>query len=190
MGWDTDFFEAFFTSLVRQQAWRQYDHRTAWTEAATRAQEAAARTLPHHAKDFRVAARHLHDRTQNDPWGRSEYFTVDVTGYDYDSNLPPVLVAEHENVPFRARIEYTTWKLVSIRSSFRVLVGYYRRVTSRSAHAIRGADGFFEIVSKVYGGSGVRGPMLAIAGDWDAGRVRPGDLRKLFEHRLISGRGR
>jgi hypothetical protein len=190
MAWNTDFFEEFLTSLVGQKAWKKYDHRTPWTEAATRALAKAAWTLPHAAHDLRVAARHLiDDPKRNDPWGRREYFTVDVTGYDYASPSPPVLVAEHENDPSITRIRYTTWKLLAIRSNFRVLVGYYRSATTRATDAIKGKDHFFQVVDAVRDGSGVKEPLLAIAGDWEASANGPDGLRSLFSAKLVGARG-
>jgi hypothetical protein len=87
-----------------------------WTKVATGALISAGKTDFPEA-DF--AAKGYHDGHE-----RCEYFAVDVTGYVNSVWAPPVFVAEHENSPWRERLQYQTWKLLCIEARRRILVGY------------------------------------------------------------------
>lgn len=63
------------------------------------------------------------------PWGRSEYLTLDVAITDPNSWTSPLFIAEHENNGSLARVQYDAWKLLSVESRRRILVAYFGRGT-------------------------------------------------------------
>lgn len=183
--WSKKFTDRFFESLPKRGIKKEYDSATKWTAAATTALKEAAMTLPEgdQPEKFAVAS-----RGHRDSWRRSEYLTVDVTGYDRASTAPPLLVAEHENSYGSLRIRYTAWKLLSIRAKYRVIVGYYNPKARKKAEAIDSSEAFFELVGKAHEESGVTEQLLAIAGNWRATPRKPTELRAAFETRLIPER--
>lgn len=78
-----------------------------------------------------------------DDYGRSEYFNIDVIAYDDNAWKPPKIVIEIENL-FR-KIQYCTWKLVSINCEARILLTYYYS-DSNSQHV---ANSFNQVVKEL-----------------------------------------
>jgi hypothetical protein len=111
----SEIFDHYLTSLLETpNVWDLYSNATLWTKEATR-------SLVH-------AGLHAFPKGQSaakgykDSYQRSEYLTLDVCIDDLETWGPPLFIAEHENAPRRAKIQYCTWKLLATVTQRRVLV--------------------------------------------------------------------
>lgn len=113
-----EIFDHYLTALVETpDVWSRFVNHEPWTKEATRALvHAGLQAFP---KGQAVA------KGYRDTAERSEYLTLDVCINDPETWGPPFFIAEHENAPRRAKIQYCAWKLLATESQRRVLVAYY-----------------------------------------------------------------
>ena len=118
-------FDAYFQFFAEEtpRTFKDYEDRTLWTSRATTALVHVGRFAFPNAE---ICAR---GHATTNPWGRSEYLTLDVTLNDRDSWAPPLFIAEHENWGTKPRIQYDAWKLLSVYAKRRVLVAYWGKGT-------------------------------------------------------------
>jgi len=161
----TEIFDAYFKALIAQDgSWKRYTADALWTPIATQALAVAGVVA------FPLGARTA--KGHRDQHGRAEYLTLDVCITDPNSWGPPLFVAEHENMPRKAKIQYCAWKLLSTGAQRRVLVAYHAAHTDvPSAQALE--DAVREVCTDNAGSD-----MLLIAGEYDA---RPASAAQLVD---------
>jgi hypothetical protein len=104
--------------------------KTDWTEAMTKVLvDATTVTLSSIAPNNWYVSGKGHCN----PYGRSEYFNLDVIGLDNESWVAPFVIIEHENDTDVAKIEHCAWKLMCIEAQLRVLVAYVDQTGEYSA---------------------------------------------------------
>lgn len=119
-----DIFDAYFNFFAEQErtVFSDYTNAVLWTLRATTA-------LVHVGLKVFPGEVTAKGHSSRNPWGRSEYLTLDVAITDPNSWTSPLFIAEHENSPSLARVQYDAWKLLSVDSKRRVLVAYFGRGT-------------------------------------------------------------
>ena len=188
------FYQAFIAGLQgpgvdekARELWSADDRwtRTDWTLIATEALVAASHTVlaSFGAKDARVAAKGHPD----EEWGRSEYLTLDVVGYDKGSYQSPLVAVEHENGQSRPHLEYCAWKLAAVRAWLRVLVLYVDpgRHYAKACPASEEELGLHRVVAA----NPDIGPMIVIAGDWAKSCQEQKGWRAVFRPFLVHKSG-
>lgn len=144
-----------------------------WTQLATKALVAAARA---EFPDCKIAAKGVADE-----YGRSEYFTADVTAYVHESWAPPLFVAEHENTSWRGRLQSQAWKLLSIEARRRVLVGYWQPGRKDRVHSFDDMASAIEEVARQI----PRRDILILAAPFHEKPADAAAVPRLFESRII-----
>jgi hypothetical protein len=116
-----DIFEAYFREVAEQGrgAFANYTRDKQWTPHATLALVRVGLAV------FPGGEPTAKGQSTQNSWGRSEYCNLDVCILDTNTWGAPVFTAEHENSPSFPRLQYDAWKLLTIESSRRVLVGYW-----------------------------------------------------------------
>jgi hypothetical protein len=169
-----EIFDHYLTSLLETPSvWLQYTDAALWTKEATRSLvHAGLQAFPNGqgvAKGYK------------DSFQRSEYLTLDVCIDDLETWGPPLFIAEHENAPRRAKIQYCAWKLLATVSQRRVLVAYYD-----SKSDVRDLPALEEAVREVCRdnpGREVPKDLLLFAADYNA---RPSSARGLRDAHTLS----
>jgi hypothetical protein len=116
-----EIFESYFRFVAEQgpTVFADYTQNALWTPRATSA-------LAHVGlKAFPASEVTAKGHAGQNQWGRSEYLNLDVTIGDPKTWGPPAFIAEHENAPSKAQVQYDTWKLLVVEAQRRVLVGYW-----------------------------------------------------------------
>ena len=117
------------------------------------------------------------------PSGFQEFLGIDLVGFaDADPGAPAVLAVEHENQTHLAgRVLHRTWKLVSIKAEYRVLVTYFGKGAGREAKTFQ--DVLFNSVFPAT--TRDLGHLLVIAGEWG---VQPEpNWDRVFSSKLVLG---
>lgn len=116
-----EIFAAYFNALEQPGSLNAYPQRALWTPVATTALvRVGLQAFPQGNKG---AKNHC------DPYGRSEYLTLDVSITDPVTWGPPLFISEHEQFCGRAKVQYCAWKLLSVDAKQRVLVTYFGKGT-------------------------------------------------------------
>ena len=121
-----EIFDAYFNFFVEQErtAFLDYTNSTLWTRRATKALvHVGIKAFTSELKD-RIPEVSAKEHADN-PYGRSEYFTLDVSITDPNTWKSPLFIAEHENSGSLERVQYDAWKLLSVDAKHRVLVAYF-----------------------------------------------------------------
>lgn len=167
-----EIFDAYFEALLRTPAvWDRYTTDALWTPEATRALVEVG------LKDFPTGAPTA--KGYRDRYGRSEYLTLDVCITDPNTWGPPLFVAEHENAPWKAKIEYCTWKLLSTTAERRVLVACF--ATKTDLPNVGSIERAVQTVCADNRGKDI----LLIAGDYDARPTNAAELRAAYTTRIV-----
>jgi hypothetical protein len=171
----SDIFEAYFRELAEQgpTVFADYKRDALWTPRATLALVRVGLAV---FPDGEVTARG--HATQN-PWGRSEYCNIDVSIVDPGSWGSPVFTAEHENSPRRDRLQYDAWKLLTVESHRRVLIGYWGPGTEFANFAA-----MKQAVEEVCADH-PRKDVLLIGGNYEARPTNINELRKVHETAIV-----
>lgn len=169
-----DFFNTYFEALAAggEDACNDYQGmREVWTQRATLALASAGRLM---LPTGQVASKPKHDR-----YDRAEYLNLDVTLNDDDSWGPPVFIAEHENYPMDARVQYAAWKLLAVEAQRRMLVAYYGERTG-----IPSFDRLKELVLEVCNDNKNK-DILLIGGEYNTQPKTIEELRKIHETAIV-----
>lgn len=174
-----EIFDAYFNFFAEQErtVFVDYANAALWTLRATTALvHVGLKAFPGEVTAKGHSARN--------PWGRSEYLTLDVMIADPNSWASPLFVAEHENSPSVARLQYDAWKLLSVESRRRVLVAYFGRGTEFKDFAA-----LSQAVRDVCEGQPGK-DILLIGGQADALPTEASAFQKAHETTIVSARAR
>lgn len=167
-------FDRYFDALLDQpRVWERYSNSTLWTREATRALVATGEAVSPTGKATALG--------YQDQYGRSEYLTLDVCITDPNTWGPPLFIAEHENAPWKAKVEYCAWKLLATVAQQRVLVAHYAAKTDLPTaqvleDAVRG-------VCRDNAGKDI----VLIIGDYDKRPTSAEELRSAYDAPRIVG---
>lgn len=118
-------------------------------------------------------------KAHRDRWNRSEYLTLDVVLCDPETWASPLFIAEHENSPWKSKIQYDAWKLLAVDAQRRVLVAYWGADKSLPTfEALR------EAVSEV-AKSNPKRDIILIAADYKAMPADATELRALHQSAVV-----
>ncbi len=174
-----DIFDHYLTSLLEApNVWAKFVDNEPWTKEATRSLvHAGLAAFPRGratAKGYR------------DSFARSEYLTLDVCVNDPETWGPPFFIAEHENAPRRAKIQYCAWKLLATESQRRVLVAYYDSKSDvRDLEALQDA---VREVCKDNPGRDAPKDLLLFAADYNARPTSAQGLREVHSLTIIGAK--
>ena len=112
-------------------------------------------------------------------WDRSEYLTLDVVLCDSETWASPLFVAEHENSPWKSKIQYDAWKLLAVDAQRRVLVAYWGADKSLPTF-----EKLREAVMEVAKDNPKR-DLVLIAADYRAMPSDAKELRELHEYAIV-----
>jgi hypothetical protein len=182
--------ETFFAELQKALSesdeatdlWRETNLRRAeWTRVMTEAlARAAEATLSGMVSKLLVTA-----KGRVNSYGRSEYFSLDLSASDDESWGSPLLIAEHENDRDDEKLTYCTWKLLCVEAQLRILVAYVD--SERQWSSYRSDEELAERLRQILNAHPTKSLVL-ITGNLRIG-VEDRDWRSVFTMRIVRRRG-
>lgn len=175
-------YENFYNSFIDEleakgekaiYLWETNDNK-GWTRMITKLISDVLETVNDDIKELQTAG-----IGTTDSYEQSEYLSIDVTAYSDQDWGPLIWAVEHENVLSKSKIQYCTWKLLNVKSRYKVLICYFQPSSVVCASSFKQLRNFVHEVVQKY----LEDNIFIIGGNW-RGEPRKNGWRSIYQYFL------